>query len=246
MAPKRKAKAKRKNKGKNMVVQRRGNVFNELNKCRMVYKVPFEPRTSATGGFQMRVNSHNYTEWLEGATTLPLQELLNHQKNQYDFYRPVGLKIEFTPGSNAIDMGLTQTLPQIVIAYDPDNQGFPHSLGSVMARQHFIFDPTRRFSKYIKFKQVQQPNNIGQDKGWCNMQSEAVNKYGVVWITTTSPVVDAAGTAVANYKLGSITLTVIVDFKIRQLTGIALNDTTEIALTQTLDAVYYDIPAIQG
>jgi len=184
--------------------------------------------TDITGLINARIQVSNLSShwWTSGAAAGSALLETTNLKALFDNYLVQSVNIKFTPSYNSVsDSGITGgnaavlgSIPNLFIAYDPDNAGGPGSLNKVLTSEKVTSrSMLKPFSKRYKIQKVFQ-GTTGQPmlaNGYNNLQDENNNNSGVIWIRSDFPVQDGSGAPIIQERIGTVFIETIVRFKNR-------------------------------
>jgi len=216
-------------KAKKAKRKRKKGQMSKYNQTSYRYRQVYLVRTDTTaapynGIVNARINVWSMTNFYKSASGDSydaLDEPVLHQKNQYDFYRPSYIVLKYTPLSNQsgpLSPTYNNTAPVGYVCFDPDNFGEPKNVNSLISR-----DSTRQVNMNkpwtfkVKIPSMNSASIITKPGGWNNLQNEANNQAGLIWLFTSRPYIDSTGGRLPQATIvGDLMVTYYCGFKNRQ------------------------------
>lgn len=165
------------------------------------------------------------------STPVALDEPKDYQKNQFDYYRPSYIKIKYTPTSNRSGpyqsgsvntAGFENLVPPVYVVFDPDNIGASPEIQSMVTRDYCKqVNMSRPWTVKFRLPNVIQDQQSAKPFGWNNVQAEAGNTAGVIWIKSDQQYIDDKGNPLGDAgdggrEVGEFLVTYYCSFKNRQ------------------------------
>lgn len=188
-----------------------------------------ELQTNVAGTIIGAVNVNTLTKAYTASDTTTFTGLLETSDfvALFDQYRVNGVKLRFMPSVNTYQVAVpgaggppnfSGPLAHVALAYDIDNVGQPGNFSELLTRDYVkVMDISKKWSHYQKVARTIQPGQT-QSNGWLNLQSEANNTAGCIWIRGDRAMTSGGGGGdpLATVTLGYLLIEFYCSFRKRQ------------------------------